>query len=115
MSSFPVTALRPSRVPSERRNPRHLHRETVARLASVTAPPALSVYDPANEIGGLVLEHVDYLRRLVDIFCPIFERVADDAADYGGARAESFEIVRAAIEDFVAPLSDAAERLIDND
>jgi hypothetical protein len=32
-------------------------------------------------------------------------------ADYGGARIESFDLVRAATEDFVAPITDAAERL----
>lgn len=61
-----------------------------------------------------MLGHVAYLRQLVDLCGPLFERAADDAADHGGARAESFDIVRAAVEDFVAPITSVAERLVDD-
>jgi hypothetical protein len=95
----------------ERNTLRACHNQTVCRLASLPVPPPLSVYDTAPELGHLLLDQVAYLRQVVDAVSAVFECAADDAADYGGARIESFDLVRAATEDFVAPITDAAERL----
>jgi hypothetical protein len=63
----------------------------------------------------LLLDQIAYLRQVVDTVAAVFECAADDAADYGGARVESFDFVRAATEDFVAPITDAAEQLVGDD
>lgn len=89
------------------------HHETVCRLAALPVPPSPSVYDSRVEIGHLLLEHIAYLRQVADAVATVFERAADDGADHAGARAESFDLVRAAVEDFVAPITIAAERLVD--
>ena len=74
-------------------------------------PPPPSVYDSRCEVGHLLLDQVTFLRQVIESVAEVFERAADDAADYAGARVESFDLVRAALEDFVAPITDAAERL----
>jgi len=71
------------------------------------------VYDSRSEVGHLLLDQIVYLRQIADAVATVFEGVADDGADYAGARAESFDLVRAAVEDFVAPITIAAERLVD--
>lgn len=91
------------------------HAEAVRQLAQLHVPPGPSIYDPQSEIGALLRDQTAFLRRVIDILEPIFSRVADDAADYGGARAESFDIVRAAAEDYLAPITLVAERLIGED
>lgn len=93
---------------------RSRHHQTVCRLAALPLPPAPSVYDSRSELGHLLLDQITYLRQVVDAVATVFEGAADDAADYAGARAESFDIVRAAVEDFVAPITIAAERHVDN-
>lgn len=111
-----ATALPPPSASScERESLRCVHQEAVRRLATLDAPPPLSVYDPVTEISHVLLEQVAYLRQVVDLCSPLFERVADDAADYAGARAESFDVIRAAVEDYLAPITDAADQLIDSD
>lgn len=87
------------------------HNEAVRRLAALPVPPAVSVYDSDAERGYLLLDQIVYLRAVVDAFAPVFERRADDAVDHGGARAESFDLVRGAAEDFIAPISAAAHAL----
>lgn len=89
------------------------HHQTVCRLAALSVPPAPSVYDSRCELGHLLLDQIAYLRQVTDAVATVFEGAADDGADYAGARAESFDLVRAAVEDFVAPITIAAERLVD--
>lgn len=96
----------------ERCSLRDRHHQTVCRLAALPVPLPLAVYDTGPELGHLLLDRIAYLRQVVDAVSAVFERAADDAADYGGARIESFDLVRAATEDFVAPITNAAERLI---
>lgn len=72
------------------------HNQMLKRLAALPVPPAPSVYDTHSELGFLLLDQIVYLRALVDAFAPLFERCADDAADHGGARAESFDLIRGA-------------------
>ena len=84
------------------------HNEAVRRLAALAVPPSPSPYDPNQALRGLLLDQVAYLRVVTETLAPVFERCADDAADCGGARAESFDLVRASVEDFVAPISSAA-------
>ena len=91
------------------------YQRTVCRLTALPVPPPPSVYDSRCEVGHLLLDQVTFLRQVVDAVAAVFERAADDAADYAGARAESFDLVRAALEDFVTPITDAAERLVDGD
>ena len=91
------------------------YNHTVRRLAALPVPPPPSIYDSRCELGHLLLDQVKFLRQVIDAVAAVFERAADDAADYAGARAESFDLVRAALEDFVAPITDAAERLVDGD
>ena len=87
------------------------HSEAVRRLAALPVPPPLSVYDSDQALSHLLLDQAAYLRAVTDALAPVFERCADDAADYGGARSESFDLVRAAVEDFIAPISSAAHGL----
>lgn len=116
MQSTATVVDSPSAVPLRKRDtPGARHQETLRRLAALDVPPSLSVYDPPAAVGVVLLEHVTYLRQLVDLCAPLFEAAADDAADCGGARIESFDIVRGAVEDFVAPITDAAERLVKGD
>ena len=96
-----------------RDTPRSRHQGTVCRLAALPVPPAPSVYDSRSELGHLLLDQVTYLRQVTDAVATVFEGAADDGADYAGARVESFDLVRAAVEDFVAPITIAAEHLID--
>lgn len=103
-----TTAARHAEMPEAR------HNQMVLRLTAIPAPPALSVYDARAERAYLLLEHIRYLRSLIDALAPVFEHCADDAADHGGARAESFDLVRAAVEDFVAPIGEAASALTDS-
>jgi hypothetical protein len=95
----------------ERDTLRGRHNEALRRLAALLVPPPPSVYDSRSELGYLLHDQVAYLRQVVDALAPVFERTADDAVDYGGARTESFDLVRAAAEDFIAPLVNAAEDL----
>lgn len=111
-----ATALHPSASwRSERNTLRACHIEAVHRLAVLPLPPTPSVYDPGRELGHVLLDQIAYLRQLVDTVGAVFECVADDAADYGGARVESYDIVRAATEDFIAPITNAAEGLVGDD
>lgn len=87
------------------------HNETVRRLATLPVPPGPSIYDSHAELGFLLLDQRAYLRAAIEALEPVFARCADDAADHGGARAESFDLIRAAAEDFIAPISSAAETL----
>jgi hypothetical protein len=91
------------------------HQQTVCRLAALPVPPPASVYDSRPELGHSLFDQIVFLRQIVDSVAAVFERVADDAADYAGARVESFDLVRAAVEDFVGPMTDAAERLVDGE
>lgn len=106
----------PSPFSQRQRNTLHTcHNEVVRLLAALPVPPPPSGYDTGPEVGHLLLDQIIYLRQVVDAVGVVFERVADDAADCGGARLESFDLVRAATEDFVAPITNAAERLVGGD
>lgn len=107
----PGPASRPYPGLRQRDTLRARHTETVRRLAALPVPPPPSVYDPPSEIGFLLIDHIAYLRAAIDALESLFERCADDAADHGGARAESYDLIRAAAEDFIAPISAAAEEL----
>jgi len=114
MQPQPVAKREPSLASQRSRDtPRSRHQETVCRLAALPPPPAPSVYDSRSELGYLLLDQVTYLRQVADALATVFEGAADDGADYAGARAESFDLVRAAVEDFVAPITIAAEHLVD--
>jgi len=90
------------------------HNEMVKRLAAMPVPPAASIYDDHSELGFMLSDHVAYLRCVVDAIAPVFERCADDAADYGGAKAESFDIVRGGVEDFLAPIISASDLAVNH-
>ena len=84
------------------------HSEALRRLATLSVPPSPSLHDPERVLGRLLLDHAAYLRAVTETLAPVFERCADDAADYAGARSEDFDLVRASVEDFVAPIASAA-------
>lgn len=88
------------------------HNQMVKRLAALPVPPAPSVYDTHSDLGYLLQDQITYLRALLDAFAPLFERCADNAADHGGAKAESFDLIRGAAEDFIAPIGMAGEELV---
>jgi hypothetical protein len=89
------------------------HIESLRQLAALPVPPAPSVYDTKRELAWVFHGQVIFLRQIVDLIEPVFMRAADDAADFGGVRVESFDLIRGAIEDFVAPITVAAEQIDD--
>ncbi len=89
------------------------HNESLRQLAALPVPPAPSIYDTKPERAWAFHGQVIFLRQIVDLLEPVFVRAADDAADYGGVRVESFDLIRGAVEDFVAPITVAAEQGFD--
>jgi len=87
------------------------HNEMVKRLAAMPVPPDASIYNAQRRLYRM---EVAYLRCVVDAIAPVFERCADDAADYGGAKAESFDIVRGGVEDFLAPIIWASDLAVNH-
>lgn len=103
-----VNHAAPSRMAEDTLRARH--NALVAKLTNLPVPPRPDVYMRVSTIQECMADDVKYLRAVFDAFRPVCERIADDAADYGGARIESFDIVLAAIEDFLDPVVAAAER-----
>jgi len=103
----------PLPAPPDRETLGTCHKESLRQLAALPVPPAPSVYDSKPELAWAFHGHVIFLRQIVDLLEPFFMRAADDAADFGGVRVESFDIIRGAVEDFVAPITVAAEQCLD--
>ena len=89
------------------------HNQAVADLTKMNVPPSPTLYDSPCERAWLLEHQVDYMRAVWAAVKPCFERCADDARDYCGARVMDIDFIDAALADITAGFINAVEQQIE--
>ena|SRR3990167_5357845 len=92
---------------------RSRHNQAVADLTKMNVPPSPQLYDSPCERAWLLEHQVDYMRAVWAAVKPCFERCADDARDYCGARVMDIDFIDAALADITAGFINAVEQQIE--
>ena len=79
------------------------HNQAIADLTKLPVPPSPTLFDSHGERAWLLEAHVTYMRACWAALKPCFERCADDARDYTGARIESIDLMDATLDGDIIP------------
>ena len=79
------------------------HNQAIADLTKLPVPPSPTTFDSHGERAWLLESQVAYMRAVWKAVKPVFERCADDARDYCGARVESIDLIDATLDGDILP------------